>query len=227
MRLKRQMKREKAWRGAVPLRLKALTLSVRDRHQGEARRGEAMKAEGGGQNDRSKTASDVFQKPPDIYLLSSCSARTIQSKRPAILHLWGMSRVCHVRTFVIRAQKQPSWCAVPINVGARPAVVCQRQVCVCGGDQFPNEFLFNLMSVWSLWTEYYIFLLWSHPCFCSSLTSCFMEFHAITLQTSTTVVGGAEPGRENLWKVRKGKKWNPSWIMWACCLFYSEINQAW
>lgn len=39
---RRQMKREKAgvWRGTqdqtVPLRLKALTLSLRDRHQGEA-----------------------------------------------------------------------------------------------------------------------------------------------------------------------------------------------
>lgn len=88
-----------------------------------------MKAEGGGQNERSKTASDAFQKPPDIYLLSWCSSRTIQSKRPAVLHLCRRN-VARLPDPLCSHQgsKPPSQCATPINVGGRAAVVCQKQV---------------------------------------------------------------------------------------------------
>lgn len=42
------------------------------------------------------------------------------------------------RSVLIRAQKPPSQCAAPINVGEGAAVVCQKQV---KKNQFPIEFL--------------------------------------------------------------------------------------
>lgn len=57
----------------------------------------------------------------------------------------GMPHVCRIPAIFIRAQKkkkQPSQCDAPINVGARTAVVCQREV---GKNPFPIEFFFNLI----------------------------------------------------------------------------------
>lgn len=51
----------------------------------------------------------------------------------------GMPDSCH---FHQGSKKQPSQSDAPINVGARTAVVCQREV---GKNPFPIEFFFNLI----------------------------------------------------------------------------------